>query len=251
MRLFGDIIEDDVEDIKYPDIPELETSEKLSKEKQVLGVYVSGHPFEKYASSFKDCSFNCLMLQNYEEDEDGRRTYPELKDGETVSMGGIIGSYKRINTRSGSTIAFVSVEDLYGSIECVAFPNVFDKIKGIVAADKVVRLTGKMQLDEEKAPVIILDKMQEYTEAGVAAEQTAAPSLRKKPAEHALWLNATALSEEEFEDFISLFAHYMNGSATVKIKRGGSLYKLNNVNDCRGLRDELYLYLDDTDIVQR
>ena len=77
-----------------------------------------------------------------EEDEDGHKTYPELTDGATVTMGGIIGTYKKINTRSGSSMAFISVEDLYGSIECVAFPNVFDKIKGIVMADKVVRLSG-------------------------------------------------------------------------------------------------------------
>ena len=248
MSLFGDIIEDDVEDIKYPDIPELETSEKLSREKQVLGVYVSGHPFEKYASSFKDCSFNCLMLQNYEEDEDGRKTYPDLTDGAQVTMGGIIGSYKRINTRSGSTMAFISVEDLYGSIECVAFPNVFDKIKGIVSADKIVRLTGKMQLDEEKAPVIILDKMQEFTES--AGDTAVSPAPVRKPVEHALWLNASALSEEEFDDFTALFSHYMNGATTVKIKRGNRLFKMCNVNDCRGLRDELYLYLEDADIVQ-
>ena len=250
MSLFGDIIEDNVEDIKYPAISEMEMSEKLSKEKQVLGVYVSGHPFEKYVSSFKDCSFNCLMLQNYEEDEDGHRTYPDLTDGAPVTMGGIIGSYKRINTRSGSTMAFISVEDLYGNIECVAFPNVFDRIKSVVAADKIVRLSGKIQLDEEKAPVIILDKMQEYSETGAAEEAPSAESKPRKRQEHALWLNASALSEEEFDDFTSLFAHYMNGNTTVKIKRGGKLFKMSNINYCRGLRDELYLYLDDSDIVQ-
>lgn len=250
MSLFGDIIEDNVEDIKYPAISEMEMSEKLSKEKQVLGVYVSGHPFEKYVSSFKDCSFNCLMLQNYEEDEDGHRTYPDLTDGAPVTMGGIIGSYKRINTRSGSTMAFISVEDLYGNIECVAFPNVFDRIKSVVAADKIVRLSGKIQLDEEKSPVIILDKMQEYSETGAAEEAPSAESKPRKRQEHALWLNASALSEEEFDDFTSLFAHYMNGNTTVKIKRGGKLFKMSNINYCRGLRDELYLYLDDSDIVQ-
>lgn len=250
MSLFGDIIEDNVEDIKYPAISEMEMSEKLSKEKQVLGVYVSGHPFEKYVSSFKDCTFNCLMLQNYEEDEDGHRTYPDLTDGAPVTMGGIIGSYKRINTRSGSTMAFISVEDLYGNIECVAFPNVFDRIKSVVAADKIVRLSGKIQLDEEKSPVIILDKMQEYSETGAAEEAPSAESKPRKRQVHALWLNASALSEEEFDDFTSLFAHYMNGNTTVKIKRGGKLFKMSNINYCRGLRDELYLYLDDSDIVQ-
>ncbi len=248
MSLFGDIIQEDLTDISYPNVPEMDVNEKLAKEKLVLGVYVSGHPFENYASSFKDCTFSCAMLQNFEEDDDGHRTYPELTDGATVTMGGIIGSFKKINTRSGSSMAFISVEDLYGSIECVAFPNVFDKIKSFVAADKVIRLSGKMQLEEEKAPVIILDKMQEYTAESAAgvSENTRAQA---KPRESALWLNASKLTEEEFDDFILLFSHYGNGKTTIKIKRGDKLYKMSDVNYCRGLRDELYLYLEEKDIV--
>lgn len=250
MSLFGDIIEEDLTDIDYPDVEEFDTNEKLAKEKAVLGVYVSGHPFEKYAAAFTDCSFNCLMLQNYEEDEDGHRTYPDLTDGAPVTMGGIIGSFKKINTRTGSNMAFISVEDLYGSIECVAFPNVFEKIRGDVAPDKVVRLSGKLQLDEEKAPVILLDKLQEYKpDEGKASAGADAPS-QATVREHALWLNASSLTEEEFDDFTSLFSHYMNGDTIVKIKRGGKLYKMKNINDCRGLRDELCLFLSDADIVR-
>ena len=60
----------------------------------------------------------------------------------------------------------------------------------------------------------------------------------------------SALTEEEFEDFTSLFSHYGNGETVVKIKRGSKLYKMRNINDCRGLRDELYIYLSDKDIVR-
>ncbi len=252
MSLFGDIIEEDNTDIEYPNIPELDTNEKLAKEKLVLGVYVSGHPFEKYSNYFKDCNFSCLKLQNYEEDEEGRRSYPELTDGMSVTMGGVIGTFKRINTRSGSTMAFITVEDLYGGIECVAFPNVFDRIKGIVAADKIVRIAGKIQLDEEKAPVIILDKMQEFDHENPIGSENGlgtAPSVKKR--EHALWLNASALSEEEFDEFTNLFTHYSNGGMTVKIKRGSKFYKMSNINCCRGLLNELYVYLDESDIVQQ
>ena len=174
---------------------------------------------------------------------------PELTDGAQVTMGGIIGSYKKINTRTGSSMAFISVEDLYGNIECVAFPSVFDKIKSIVAADKVVLLTGKMQLDDEKAPVIILDKMQEYVPEDRRAV-SGGVEVSAKPREHALWLNASELTEEEFDEFISVFSHYENGSMTVKIKRGKNLYKLANINHCRGLLNELYVYLNEKDIVQ-
>lgn len=247
MSLFGDIIEEDVTDITYPNIPELENNDKLAREKAVLGVYVSGHPFEGYMHAFKDCSFSCQSMQNYEEDEEGRRTYPDLTDGASVTMGGIIGTFKKITTRSGTQMAFITVEDLYGSIECVAFPNVYDRIKHVVVTDKIVYLTGKMQLDSDKAPVIILDTMKEYD--GNAAPVQSAAATPAKPAEHALWLNASALSDEEFEDFVALFSHYAEGKTTVKIKRGSQRYKLTGVNDCRGLREELFLYLDEKDVV--
>ena len=251
MSLFGDIIEEDVTDISYPNIPELENNDKLAREKAVLGVYVSGHPFEGYMHAFKDCSFSCMKMQNFEEDEEGHRAYPELTDGAPVTMGGIIGTFKKIMTRSGSPMAFISVEDLYGSIECVAFPSVYERIKHVVAADKIVYLTGKMQLDSEKAPVIILDTMKEYDgSAESSAPAAAAPAAKPaRAAEHALWLNATALSDEEFEDLIALFSHYAEGHTTVKIKRGAERYKMTGVNDCRGLREELFLYLDEKDIV--
>lgn len=251
MSLFGDIIEEDVTDISYPNIPELENNDKLAREKAVLGVYVSGHPFEGYMHAFKDCSFSCMKMQNFEEDEEGHRTYPELTDGAPVTMGGIIGTFKKIMTRSGSPMAFISVEDLYGSIECVAFPSVYERIKHVVAADKIVYLTGKMQIDSEKAPVIILDTMKEYDgSAESSAPAAAAPAAKPaRAAEHALWLNATALSDEEFEDLIALFSHYAEGHTTVKIKRGAERYKMTGVNDCRGLREELFLYLGEKDIV--
>ena len=87
ISLFGDIIEEQSIDIDYPTIPEYEQTEKLSKEKSVLGVYVSGHPFEKFAPYFKDKSFNCSMLTEYLEDEEtGAKTYTEISDGQQVQI---------------------------------------------------------------------------------------------------------------------------------------------------------------------
>ena len=119
ISLFGDIIEEQSIDIDYPTIPEYEQTEKLSKEKSVLGVYVSGHPFEKFAPYFKDKSFNCSMLTEYLEDEEtGAKTYTEISDGQQVTMGGMVAATKKLQTRSGSFMAFVTIEDLYGTVEC-------------------------------------------------------------------------------------------------------------------------------------
>ena len=163
ISLFGDIIEEQSIDIDYPTIPEYEQTEKLSKEKSVLGVYVSGHPFEKFAPYFKDKSFNCSMLTEYLEDEEtGAKTYTEISDGQQVTMGGMVAATKKLQTRSGSFMAFVTIEDLYGTVECVCFPNVYEQIRSFLVVDAVVSLSGKIDINEDKAPTIIVDRMTEF-----------------------------------------------------------------------------------------
>ncbi|MFQ9739378.1 MAG: OB-fold nucleic acid binding domain-containing protein [Christensenellaceae bacterium] len=192
ISLFGDIIEEQSIDIDYPTIPEYEQTEKLSKEKSVLGVYVSGHPFEKFAPYFKDKSFNCSMLTEYLEDEEtGAKTYTEISDGQQVTMGGMVAATKKLQTRSGSFMAFVTIEDLYGTVECVCFPNVYEQIRSFLVVDAVVSLSGKIDINEDKAPTIIVDRMTEFkldeapaaankAAAPVAEENSAAPARRKK-----------------------------------------------------------------------
>ena len=89
MSLFGDIIEEEAPEVKYPDIPEWSTADLLSNEKSVLGVYVSGHPFGAYSAYFSDCTFHTGMLADYEEDEEtGDRTYQQFKTGDAGDDGG-------------------------------------------------------------------------------------------------------------------------------------------------------------------
>ena len=218
LSLFGSIIEEQAVEIKYPNIPEYETMERLSKEKSVLGVYVSGHPFEKFLPYFKDRTFNCQMLNEYEEDEEsGRKTYHDVKDGQQVTMGGMIGAFKKLKTRSGSFMAFVTVEDLYGSIECVCFPKIYDKIRNFLDADTVVSLSGKISIEDEKAPVIIVDKMTEFvldeakpTSAAAHAEQPVATEkiAVKEEAPKRLWLNVSDLEDADIDELLETLTFY-------------------------------------------
>ena len=224
ISLFGDFIEEQAIEVNYPNIPEYEMMEKLSKEKSVLGVYVSGHPFEKFLPYFKDRTFNCSMLNNYTQDEEeGVKQYTEIQDGQQVTMGGMIGAYKKLKTRSGSFMAFVTVEDLFGSIECVCFPKVYDHIRSFLEADKVVSLSGKLSIEMDKAPVIIVDKMWEFTleEDNAPAPQTeraytlpsqegAKPVIReeKKEGKKTLWLNVTDMDEADVEELLETLSFY-------------------------------------------
>lgn len=250
MSFFGDIIEDDKLEVDYPKIPELELNVKLAKEKEVLGVYVSGHPFDKYKNAFPECTFNCSLLEDYVEDEDGNRTYNAIQDGMHITMAGIIGSYRRTTTkRTGASMAFLSLEDSYGSLECVCFPAVYEKVKGSVANDKIVKISGKLDVDEEKGVSCIIDELTDVEVAKPAeAAQTAAIPSPAAEKLGSLWINATNLDDELFDELVATLTNYQGDSAC-KILRGKQRYRLpTNVHYCKALLAELYSLLEQDDI---
>lgn len=244
ISLFGDIIEESKLEVTYPDIPEFELMDKLSKEKLVLGVYVSGHPFEKYMSAFNDCSFNCSYLTDYMEDEDGNRTYNRISDGMQLTMGGIISAIRRTTTKStGASMAFVTIEDVYGSIDCVAFPSAFERIKAVLANDKIVKIKGKLDLSKEDEPSIILDDVTEFEINPVKDGQTI--QAKKPPI---LWLNGSKLSDEDFDEMVAMLSNY-EGKTICAIVRNGNKYRLpHGINYCKGLLAELSTFITDADI---
>ena len=261
ISLFGSILEEQSIEVKFPDIPEYETMEKLSKEKSVLGVYVSGHPFEKFLPYFKDRTFNCSMLNNYtEEEEGGAKTYVDISDGMQVTMGGMISAYKKLKTRTGSFMAFVTVEDLYGSIECVCFPKVYDKIRNFLENDRVVSVAGKISIDEEKAPVIIVDRMTEFTEDAPAQPQATpvresasaanpAPKAVEKPdSEKKLWLNVTGLEEADIEELMDTLTFYAGETTVYFVNNGKKMLCTQKVAPSRALMAELSGFLPESAI---
>lgn len=250
MSLFGDVLDEEKLEVSYPDIPEYELNEKLAKEKQVLGVYVSGHPFEKYVHAFPDCTFDCSYLDDYVEDEDGNRTYNRVTDGMRVTMAGIISSYRRTSTKRGAYMAFLTIEDVYGSLDCVCFPASFEKHKGELANDKIVKLKGKLDIDAEKGISLIIDDIIPLEESGINDNANANEGgvRAEKKREPVLWLNAEELDEEEFDEFLNMLENYV-GETACRIVRGGKRYVLSGgVNICRGLKAELSAFLREKDV---
>ena len=252
ISLFGSILEEQTIEIAFPNIPEFETMEKLIKEKSVLGVYVSGHPFEKFLPYFKDSSFNCSLLSDFNEDEEtGVKTYNEIADGQQITMGGMISAFKKLQTRSGQFMAFVTVEDMYGSVECVCFPKVYDAIRNFLENDKVVSLSGKISISDDKAPAIIVDKMTEFSPdappapsvpaAGSATQ--AAPKTQAKPAGDKLWLNISALDDADVEELMETLCFYQGKTTVVFVKNGKKLMCSEKVSPSKALMAELASFL--------
>ncbi len=247
ISLFGDIIEEENIEIKYPNIPEYEVMEKLSKEKSVLGVYVSGHPFEKFLPYFKDTTFNCSMLSDYaEEEEGGEKQYNQIADGQQITMGGMIGAFKKLKTRSGTFMAFVTVEDLYGSIECVCFPKVYDRIRNFLETDRVVSLSGKISIETDKAPVIIVDKMKEFSLEEKEAIATAPVAEQPVPAQEKpkrLWLKVTELEDADIEELLDTLSFYVGETEVFFVRGNEKLRCTQKVAVGKALMAELSTFL--------
>ena len=244
ISLFGEIIQEDKIDVEYPNVPEYDVMEKLSREKLVLGVYISGHPFEKYAGYFNECNFNCSYLNDFVE-EDEQIVYNKIHDGMHVEMGGIISSYKRMTTkRTGAHMAFVNLEDVFGSIECVAFPAIFEKYKANIDNDKIVKIKGKLDLEGGKNPSIILDEIVEF-ELDDSQNDKPAPTPKKV---ETLWINCNDLSDADFDDLAQMLYNY-EGTTPCILVRGGKKFRFTGaVNYCRGLLAELLGYVKEKDI---
>jgi DNA polymerase-3 subunit alpha len=191
------------------------------------------------------------MLNAYTEDEEtGVKTYNEVSDGMPVSMGGMISAFKKLKTRSGAFMAFVTVEDLYGSIECVCFPKVYEKMRGFLEADKVVTLTGKISIDEEKAPVIIVDNVSEFSLDTIEeskkiprSEEKAPHIAQKSDAEKRLWLNVSNLEEADVEELMETLTFYAGETTVYFVQNGKKMLCSQKVSPNKALMAELLAFL--------
>ena len=166
-------------------------------------------------------------------------------------MGGMISDYKKLKTRSGSFMAFVTVEDLYGSVECVCFPKIYEKMRGFLEADKVVTLTGKISIDEEKAPVIIVDNVQEFSldtieenkKSAARSEEKAPHIVQKSDADKKLWLNVTGLDDADIEELMETLTFYAGETTVYFVNNGKKMVCSQKVSPNKALMAELLAFL--------
>lgn len=140
MSLF-DTIEEQSE-MQFPNIDELDKKTMLKMEKQSTGLYFSGHPMEEYTDKIKKLTkYNISdVLTSVHKDEDGNYHAVEggLQDGDMMIICAAIASRKNKTTRSNAQMAFLNVEDVYGSVECIVFPKVLNEFSPLLQEDNLV-----------------------------------------------------------------------------------------------------------------
>lgn len=144
-----------------PDIKEFESKYLLAMEKEMTGLYLSGHPLMEYADELESCtSINTSeIVETTGEDQLETGGRMEL-DGKHVTMGGIITSVRIKATRNNSIMAFAVLEDMYGSIEMLIFPKILEKFNKLVQEDNLVLVTGRLNIREEETPKLLVENMQ-------------------------------------------------------------------------------------------
>ena len=150
-------------------IKEFPNKLKLSYEKDVLGLYVSGNPLDEYREKLKAFTFNTGMVTFSEDDDDFESSQKQSDwEGKEVSLAGVLEELKKIATRSGKTMAVGRLEDLHGSIELTFSPWYYEKIiKDKVEQDSVVTVTGKISFRQDKASLLV-DKLEVWSEQKMA-----------------------------------------------------------------------------------
>ena len=157
MSLFDIVSEDQKEDfeVKMPDVGEYSKEMKLAFEKEVLGIYISGHPLEEYQEMWRRNITNTTA--DFMMDEESGEV--AARDGRIVTIGGMIAEKKIKYTKNERVMAFLQVEDLLGSIEVIVFPGQYEKFGKEIVEDNKVFIRGRVSLEEEKDGKLICEQI--------------------------------------------------------------------------------------------
>ncbi len=156
MSLFDLVSDEDKADyeIRMPDLEEYSKEEKLAFEKEVLGVYVSGHPLEQYEDKWRKNVKS--FTKDFITDEEGNTI---AKDNMVTIVGGMIDTITLKTTRNGKTMAFITLEDLYGVMEILIFPNVLERYRYMLKENEKIFVKGKVSIGDDEQGKLICDQI--------------------------------------------------------------------------------------------
>ena len=199
MALFDFAAEEDKKafEIRIPDVAEYTKEELLGYEKEILGVYVSGHPLDEYTGMVNKYITN--VSSDFEVDDELGET--KARDGAIATIGGLITEKTIKTTKKGQLMAFLTVEDVVGTVEVVVFPNSFTANRVVIDHAEKVFVTGKVQANVDENAKLICDKVVDFA------------SIPRK-----LWIRFASLSDyEDKKDELYGILYNSDGNDTVVI----------------------------------
>ena len=148
---------DDNATIEWPQLAEYDSKLLLAMEKEMLGLYISGHPLDEFADVIKEMV--TVYSYDFEISEEETSNESRLTDGTFVRIAGIVADIKSISTKNNKMMAFVTVEDLYGQMEVIVFPNVYERFARFLSNDSQIIVEGRISVKEDEQPKILADRI--------------------------------------------------------------------------------------------
>ncbi len=146
--------------VQMPDVGEYDTDQKLEFEKEVIGIYASGHPLQDQEEKWRRVITN--MTLDFAVPEEGEES--KVEDKSHVTVGGIVSTVTRKFTKTGAQMAFITLEDLVGTIEVIVFPRQYDSNRHLIVEGKKVFIDGEANIEENAAGKVIANKIREFSD---------------------------------------------------------------------------------------
>lgn len=158
---FFDIVSEEEKkefEIRMPDLDEFNKETILAFEKEVLGIYLSGHPLEGYRDIMEKMS--TARTADFQQDED--TGLPKVVDGQKVVLGGMITDKTIKYTKNNKVMAFFTLEDLVGTVEVVVFPRDYEKCQALLNDEEKVFIQGRVSAEDDRPSKLILEKIRSF-----------------------------------------------------------------------------------------
>ena len=189
---------------RYTVLKELDERELLAQEKEMIGIYISGHPLEKIKEAIqRQTNINSIQIKDLNGENAGN-----FKDGQNVKYAGTITSVKKKYTKRNTIMAFVTVEDLYGSAEIVVFDSVFSRCDNVLVEENIVIVEGRLSIKEDEDARIIVQNIKEFSE-----ENNTRDNIRK----NTVIIDITGLNEIQKERLKGAIRFFSGDRVNMKI----------------------------------
>lgn len=208
---------------------EYDERELLDMEKEMLGIYISGHPLAKLQEKIKaNTNINTLQMISMKEENDFS------KDGKQVKYAGIITSVKKKYTKNNTIMAFVTVEDLYGSTEIIVFDSCYNRSSAVLLEDNIVLVDGRLSIREEDDVKIVANTITDFETVAKQAQETETV-MKQEQRPKVLILDIQNASEEQKSRLRGAIRFFMGDRNNIAVK----------VQDKEGLKPCGAIYLNE------
>lgn len=203
---------------ELPDIPEFNKKQLLNMEKASVGMYLSGHPMEEYQKLSSEISGGVnlgMILAAGEKDEEGNFAESEIHDGDKVTVTGIITARKDKTTKSNKRMAFLRLEDLYGGVEVLVFPKIYDNLSSRLTEEAMIVAVCNVSLREDEEPKLLLEDAYPLSDYITQKENKAEEQGHKKHEGKKLFIKMGTQNKRVFELTLMILSQHKGDTPVV------------------------------------